>query len=79
MQLNKNQEIVLEELKSVYGNEQENFIFDLYHFYDTYRYEKDGSEVSTAYEELSNKEVLEVVKCYIEYLETRESTNALEA
>lgn len=79
MQLNQNQEIVLEELKSVYGNEEENFIFDLYHFYDTYRYEKDGSEVSTAYEMLSNKEILEVIKCYIEYLEMRENKNALEA
>lgn len=72
MQLNRNQEIVLDELKSEYGNEKENFIFDLYHFYDTYRYEKNGSEVSLAYEELSNKEILEVIKCYIEHLETRE-------
>ena len=67
MQLNQNQEIVLETLKSEYGYEC--FIDDMYHFYDTYMYEKDGSEVSEAYKSLSMIEELQVIRQYVGYLE----------
>lgn len=65
--MNKNQEIVLETLKSEYGYEC--FIEDMYHFHDTYQHEKDGNEISEAYKSLSTIEELQVIKEYIKYLE----------
>lgn len=65
--MNKNQEIVLETLKSYYGYEY--FIGDMYHFHDTFTYEHDGSEISKAYKSLSMIEELQVIKEYIKYLE----------
>lgn len=65
--MNENQEIVLETLKSEYGYEC--FIEDMYHFHDTYQYEKDGNKISEAYKSLSMIEELQVIKEYIRYLE----------
>lgn len=70
MQLNQNQKIVLETLKSYYGDEY--FIGDMYHFHDTFTYEHASSEISEAYKSLSSIEELQVIKEYIKYLETRD-------
>lgn len=69
--LNDNQQLVLDTLKEEYGQE---YIFDdIAHFADCYRYEKSNSEVSNAYLELNAQEEIEVLKHYIEYLETKEN------
>ena len=69
--LNDNQQLVLDTLKKGYGQE---YIFDdISHFVDCYRYEKSNSEVSKAYLELNAQEEIEVLKHYIEYLETKEN------
>lgn len=69
--LNDNQQLVLDTLKEEYGQE---YIFDdIAHFADCYRYEKSNSEVSKAYLELNAQEEIEVLKEYIEYLETKEN------
>lgn len=77
MQLNQNQEIVLETLKSEYNYEY--FIGDIYHFHDVYTSEMDGSETSEAYKSLSKVEEMQVIKEYIKYLETRDIKNDMEA
>ena len=69
--LNDNQQLVLDTLKEEYGQE---FIFDdIAHFADCYRYEKSNSEVSKTYLELTEEEAREVLKEYIQYLETKEN------
>jgi hypothetical protein len=69
--LNDNQQLILDTLKEEYGQE---YIFDdIAHFADCYRYEKSNSEVSKAYLELNAQEEIEVLKHYIEYLETKEN------
>ena len=77
MQLNRNQEIVLEKLKSEYNYEY--FIGDIYHFHDVYTHEMDGSETSEAYKSLSKIEEIQVIKEYIKYLEMRDIQNDMEA
>ena len=68
--LNDNQQLVLDTLKENYGNE---YIFDdIAHFADCYRREKAESEVSEAFLELNEQEEREVLKHYIEYLESKE-------
>ena len=69
--LNDNQQLVLDTLKEEYGQK---YIFDdIAHFADCYRHEKSNSEVSKAYVELNAQEEIEVLKEYIEYLETKEN------
>ena len=69
--LNDNQQLVLDALKEEYGEE---FIFDdIAHFADFYKYEQTENEVSKAYIQLSEDEGREVLKHYIEYLETKEN------
>lgn len=69
--LNDNQQLILDTLKEEYGQE---YIFDdIAHFADCYRYEKSNSEVSKAYLELNAQEEIEVLKHYVEYLETKEN------
>lgn len=69
--LNDNQQLVLDTLKEEYGEE---FIFDdIAHFADFYKYEQTENEVSKAYVQLSEDEGREVLKHYIEYLETKEN------
>ena len=68
--LNDNQQLVLDTLKEEYGQE---YIFDdIAHFADCYRHEKSNNEVSKAYLELNAQEEIEVLKHYIEYLESKE-------
>lgn len=68
--LNDNQQLVLDTLKEEYGQE---YIFDdIAHFADCYRHEKAESEVSEAFLELNEQEEREVLKRYIEYLESKE-------
>lgn len=69
-ELNNSQQLVLDTLKENYGNE---YIFDdIAHFADCYRREKAESEVSEAFLELNEQEEREVLKHYIEYLESKE-------
>ena len=61
----ENKEIVLNELKELYDDE---YIFDdIAHFADTYRYEKEDSEMGRIYREMSKDEQLEVLEEYVRY------------
>ena len=61
----ENKEIVLNELKELYGDE---YIFsDIAHFFDTYTYEDTDTEVVEAFFELSEDEELEVLEEYVRY------------
>lgn len=61
---------MLDTLKEEYGQE---YIFDdIAHFADCYRHEKAENEVSEAFLELNEQEEREVLKHYIEYLESKE-------
>ena len=61
----ENKEIVLDKLKDLYEDE---YIFDdIAHFADTYRYEKEDSEIGRIYREMSKDEQLEVLEEYVRY------------
>ena len=62
----ENKEIVLNELKELYVDDE--YIFsDIAHFVDTFENEYPNTEVSKAYFELSEDEELEVLEEYIKY------------
>lgn len=64
--MNKNQLLVLNELKEKFGEE---YIFDdVAYFADKYRHDDIESEVSQAYLSLSKKEEIEVLEEYIKHL-----------
>ena len=65
--MNENQKKVLFELIDNYG--YENFIDDMFHFRDVFKYEKKDSELAKAYKSLTLREEFEVIKVYIAYLE----------
>lgn len=61
----ENKDIVLNELKELYDDE---YIFDdIAHFADTYRYEKEDSEMGRIYREMSKDEQLKVLEEYVRY------------
>lgn len=60
-----NKKIILDELKDLYEDE---YIFDdIAHFADTYKYEKEDSEIGRVYHHLSKDEQIEILEEYIRY------------